>query len=92
MDLAPRAANGLAPPDLVPDGLSNRPRPKPARTRPFGLSPEQRRDEAVTKRLEARKRLTIQVLDDATVRLASICSWAVLPQVSGIFILNAILY
>ena len=32
----------------------------------FRLSPEQRRDEAVTKRLEARKRLTIQVLDDAT--------------------------
>ena len=32
----------------------------------FRLSPEQRRDEAVTKRLEAPKRLTIQVLDDAT--------------------------
>ena len=31
----------------------------------FRLSPEHRKDEAVRKRLEARKRLTIQVLDDA---------------------------
>ena len=36
------------------------------RTQVFRLSPEQRRDEGVTKRLEARKRLTIQKLADGT--------------------------
>ena len=35
------------------------------RQKVFCLLPEHRRDEAVRKRLEARKRLTIQVLDDA---------------------------